>query len=46
MCVGTFQKNDKSVEKVISKDGLPAEIFHLYIQQEDILYATHCTVSF
>ena len=45
MCVGTFQKNDKIVEKVISKEGLPAESYHLYIQQEDILYDTHCTVS-
>ena len=33
------------VEKVISKEGLPAESYHLYIQQEDILYDTHCTVS-
>lgn len=46
MCVGTFQKNDKIVEKVISKEGLPSESYHLYIQQEDILYDTHCTVSF
>lgn len=45
MCVGTFQKSEKTVEKVISKEGLPAENYHIYIQCEEILYDTHCFVS-
>lgn len=45
MCVGTFQKNDKLVERVISKEGLAQGQYHIYIKCEDKLFDTSCSVT-